>query len=488
VDYSGTERLETRMVAREKEIARLRQYYAQAASAVVPVMVLVTGDVGIGKSRLLLEYSRDLIASTSASHVVSVRGLAQMARVPFRLWRLIMLGFLGIRDDEAPAQARRKMERKIRRDWDERSSAATVDEVIFRIGTLIGLKPNLRTLKADPAEPPEEAQEKAFELTRRFFCSLSKKERLVLIVDDLHWADRETLALLSHIVRPGAEPLPVLIVAGARLSLLRDHPQWWRASHIVTLGPLPVSSEIVSSAYPDLKTMPRHLLVELATRAEGNPYFLEEIIKGLLKSGIAEDETPQDTINRLQKQIPESLRASLQARLDSLSREARTCALMASVVGRVFWVGALVAIARVNPGTGTLALMPENVMERLIQDGLRQLVRAELVFPRSGTKFSREQEFIFKNSYLREVAYGLIPKRSLGIYHRAAARWLSEHEDTAFKLMSAEHFENAADFFFASEQYAQAIDLAMNRGASAEAEAIRLRAQVAFDKTRKTAG
>ena len=123
----------------------------------------------------------------------------------------------------------------------------------------------------------------------------------------------------------------------------------------------------------------------------------------------------------------------------------------------------------------------------MIQDGLRQHVRAELVFPRSGTKFSREQEFIFRNAYLREVACGLIPKRSLGIYHRAAARWLSEHEDTAFKLMAAEHFENAAEFFFASAQYEQAIDLAVKRGASAEAEAIRWRAQLAFDKTRKTA-
>jgi len=486
IDYSSVDRLETRMVARDKELARLRRYYAQAENAVVPVMVLVTGDVGIGKSRLLLEYSRELIATTSDSRLVSVRGLAQTARVPFHLWRLVMLGFLGIREDETPAQARRRMEQKIRRAWEEPSSAATVAELIFRISTLIGLSPPPRGFQPDPAEAAEDARERTFELTRRFLCRISKKERPVLIVDDLHWADPETLAILSHVVRPGAEPLPMLILAGARLSLLRDHPQWWNASHIVTLGPLPISSEIVSNAYPDLKTMPRHLLVELATRADGNPYFLEEIIKGLLKSGIAENEAPQDTINRLQKQIPESLRASLQARLDSVSREARSCALMASVVGRVFWAGALVAIARVNPGTGTLARMPEGVMERLIQDGLRQLVRAELVFPRSGTKFSRDQEFIFKNSYLREVAYELIPKRGLGAYHRAAARWLSEHEDTAFKVMAAEHFESAGDYSLASEQYQQAIDLAARRGAFAEVEAIRLRAQVAFDKTRKS--
>jgi class 3 adenylate cyclase len=485
VDYESGERLETRMVGRDGELARLRRYYTQAENAVVPVMVLVTGEVGIGKSRLLLEFSKELIATTSDSRVVSVRGLAQMARVPFYLWRLVMLGLLGIREDESLAQARRKYMQKLKRTWGENTTSPSLDEAAFRVAGLIGLEAPPRTFKPNPAETPEEAQEKAFEQTRKLFCRLARRERLVLVADDLHWADRETLALLSHIVKPGAEPLPMLILAGSRLSLLRDYPQWWNASHIMTLAPLPISSELVASAYPDLETLPRHLLIELATRAEGNPYFLEEIVKGLLKSGISANEDPQATIDRLHKQIPESLRATLQARLDSLSREARTCALMASVVGRVFWVGALVAIARVNPGTGTLAMMPENVMERLIQDGLRQLVRAELVFPRSGTKFSREQEFIFKNSYLREVAYGLIPKRSLGLYHRAVARWMAQHDDGTFNVMAAEHFEQAEDFFFAAEQYQKAIDLANQRGAMAEAESIRLRAQASVDRTRQ---
>jgi predicted ATPase len=237
-----------------------------------------------------------------------------------------------------------------------------------------------------------------------------------------------------------------------------------------------------------LKTLPLPVLGELANRAEGNPFFLEEIVKGIIQAGIPDFKAePDGAILQLQSQIPESLRATLQARLDNLSREARSVALMAAVIGRVFWVGALKAVARVNTGTGTLTTMPELVMDRLIQDGLRQLVRSELAFPRAGTKFSDTQEYIFKNSYLRDVAYSMIPHRSRSIYHRAVARWLADHSDIAYKVMAAEHYEKAGVFFDAAEQYEQAIDIARTRGAQSEIESLKARAREARDAGRKAA-
>jgi hypothetical protein len=87
--------------------------------------------------------------------------------------------------------------------------------------------------------------------------------------------------------------------------------------------------------------------------------------------------------------------------------------------------------------------VPEPVIDRFIQDGLRQLVRAELAFPRSGSKFSDDQEYIFKNSYLRDVSYSLIPNRNRAQYHRAIAEWMRTKSDQVFTAMATEHETSA---------------------------------------------
>jgi predicted ATPase len=155
------------------------------------------------------------------------------------------------------------------------------------------------------------------------------------------------------------------------------------------------------------------------------------------------------TIEEIQEQlitkIPESLRGTLQARLDNLSREARAVALMASVVGRVFWVGSIIAQTKsaALPGIMPMKNAPNAVVERFIQDGLRQLVRAELAFPRQNSQFSEDQEYIFKNAFLRDVAYSLIPNRSRAQLHQIVAEWLEQHTDVTFKGMAEEHKRSA---------------------------------------------
>ena len=219
--------------------------------------------------------------------------------------------------------------------------------------------------------------------------------------------------------------------------------------------------------------MPQPVLSELATRADGNPYFLEEMVKGLVKGGVKEGEcSTEELLESLRLQMPESLRSTLQARLDALPREARAVALLASVVGRVFWVGAVIAAARIttSTGTGPLMAMPMTVIDRIVQDGLRRLVMAELAFPRANTRYSSGQEYIFKNSLLRDVAYGLIPNKYVKQYHLAVAHWLAERNDPDFKVMAAEHFEQAGALVEASSQYEQAAGAAQLRGATSEAK------------------
>jgi predicted ATPase len=102
-----------------------------------------------------------------------------------------------------------------------------------------------------------------------------------------------------------------------------------------------------------------------------------------------------------------------------------------------------------------------------------------MAFPRSGTQFSDRQEYIFKNSYLSEVAYGMIPLRSRTTFHKAAACWLAQFEGTIHKVMAAEHFEKAGEYILAAEQYEMALATANTRRTLGETENLTLRSQAA---------
>jgi class 3 adenylate cyclase len=480
ISYESLDKLETHMVGRDNEMSRLRIFFEQSLTSIIPTLILVTGEVGIGKSRLLMEFSQKLQVDYPTAQIVTTRALAQTSRVPYHIWRLILFRRFGLQEDAPNEQNRRAFEREIKLLWDERSSGTAAAEVVYVMGRLIGFdfQQDERILRH--ANTVEEEFDNITDLARELLYRLSLKGPLVILIDDLQWADKESLNLLYSLVKPGIEPLPIMILGGTRLILLKNYPQWWGASHITTLGPVAMNAAMVAKAYPDLKSLPDHILEELASRAEGNPYFMEEIVKGLVRSGLDEIKaTPDETISRIQSQIPESLRAMLQARLDNLTRESRTVALMASVVGRLFWVGALKVIARANTGTGTLTAMPEQVIDRLLQDGLRQLVRAEMAFPRAGSKYSDQQEYIFKNSYLRDVAYSMIPHRSRTTYHRAVAEWLSKFEGTSYKVMAAEHFEKSGEFSSAADQYEKALELANTRRSLGEIEILKSRTQAA---------
>ncbi len=437
VRYQSADSLVTNMVGRDDELEKMKFIYNHVFETEKPVMVLLIGDVGIGKSRLLMEFSNYLESLGDDIHILSTRGLAQALKVPFYLWRALLRNQFGIRDGDAAPVAAERWQQGIETVWEHNQPVSKV-EATQVLGEMIGLA-------GQPVAGPEQLQRICY-LTRELLRRIGKKKRLILILDDLQWADRESMQLLAYLLATETPPMQMLLIGAARPEFIQTQPQWHNQARVLMLNPLELSSEMVKQAYPDLKNLPDSVLREIALRAEGNPYFLEEIVKSLVKAGaLAEGASPEEMRARVLAQIPESLRATLQARLDSLSREARMVALLASVVGRVFWVGAVMAEARATtlPGANPTFSAPEAVIDRFIQDGLRQLVRAELAFPRSGSRFSQEQEYIFKNSYLRDVAYSLIPNRSRALYHKAVADWLRAKTDPALQSMAIEHEKNA---------------------------------------------
>lgn len=492
VRYGSLDSLETCMVGRDGELQQLGALFQQAMQSTVPVMALVTGEAGMGKSRLLMEFAGQMDASENGPLLVTARSLAQAAGVPFYLWKLIWHTLFMLRDDEPPQERRHRFLREVRRYWGQELGQASAVETAHLVGNLIGLEWPASTYVESFGSDLEALRARAYTLTHELLRRIVLYRPLLLVLDDLQWADRSSLDLLYSLFEPVAGALPVFILAGARPEWLRQQPRWANAATLLALEPLPADAATISAAYPALGSLSPAVLAELALRAEGNPYFLEEMVKTLLKSGAwpASERggfSEEELLAQLRAQMPESLRAMLQARLDGLSPEARSVALLASVVGRVFWVGAVIAAARcsVGSGTGLLGMAPLPVVERIVQDGLRQLTRAELAFPRANTTFSGDQEYIFKASLLREVAYSLIPNKHRTQYHLAVGRWLATRLDTDFKVMAAEHFELAGAFEEAAHQYEQAARPVQGRGAWGESQAMAARARELRERTQE---
>jgi predicted ATPase len=385
------------------------------------------------------------------------------------MWKTLWYSRFGCSDSDPPELTRANFLHGIQTLWGPHSGLDSSVEAAHVLGTMIGIDWLDSPFVASFGKDTEALTQRTYSVVRDLFCRICAKGPTILLLDDLQWAGAASLDMLSYLVTPQPDlpPLPLLIVCAVRPGLLRGHKDLNEIGEMINLQPMPISAEAVAKAFPTLVNVKPKTLLALATRADGNPYFLEEIVKSLLlaKVDLANDSKITDTLNR---QLPESLHAILQARLDALSPEARWVALLASVIGRTFWVTALLAEARQASTTGLLNF-DRSQLESKLNQGLAELVKNELAFSRAGSLFSGEQEYIFKHSLLRDVAYELVPHKYRRKYHMVVAHWLATHSGSDFLATVAEHLEKAGATDDSAKQYQQAAHYALARGASAEA-------------------
>jgi class 3 adenylate cyclase len=469
VRYRSLGGMETKMVGRETEMVQLTNLYRQSREASIPTLVLVRGEPGMGKSRLLMEFTSRLEIDVAGLTLLSTRGLAQTRGLPFFMWKSLWYNRFGMSENDPPDLARDRFTAGIQTLWGYPPGYNRAVETAHFIGRLTGLDWPDSPYLAVVAASANARVRHSFRATRELLCRLCATSPTVLLMDDLQWMDTGSIDLLRYLLEPGPEPLPLLILGGVRPGLLREQPDLLASvTEIIALKPLPVSARVIAEAYPSLRDVPAETLAKLAAQADGNPYFMEELAKNLGRS-LATGVIPP---------LPESLHTLLQARLDSLSPSARTVALLASVTGRAFWLGSVLATARQSAGTGLLTLTSDaEGTEQMVIDGLAELVKAELAFPRAGGLFAGELEYIFKHSLLRDVAYSLLPHKQRRHHHLAVAHWLMKYASPGFAAMVADHFEQAGQFAEAAQYYTDAAYYAQSRGADDEAERLLSRAR-----------
>jgi predicted ATPase/class 3 adenylate cyclase len=444
---------ESPLVGREQELAALSEALdglCEGRGAVVAI----TGEPGIGKSRLVGEAEERF-----RGRVLFLTGHAvpYTETIPYWPVRELLRSWLDLGVSDPEARARLELRAEL-----TRTLADDAEEAYPFLARTLGLalEPELDQRMRDFAS--DVVQHQTFDWLYQLVCALARERPLCLVLEDLHWSDEATLLLLDELL-PACEQSPVAFLLIHRSD--PDHPAWklvdrahrrFRRLFVeLDLEPLP-DVDALALAHADAGAeLPEELAELVAERTGGNPYFVKEAIRDLRERGALAQENGSAVLVR-DASIPAALQGVLQARLDRLDAEARELITTAAVVGRSF---GLPLLERLLPRTRLLPTLSELQWLQLV------------VEERGGPA----PEYRFRHGLVREAAYGtLVESRRRELHLRVGEALVEFHRDSPAEVygLLGHHFAEADEPARAVEYLLKAGDAA--RTAHAQDEAIEL--------------
>jgi class 3 adenylate cyclase/predicted ATPase len=429
------------MVGREHELAALTGVWDRVVADRQPHLVTVFGLPGVGKSRLALEFMTAV--REAGARVLLGRSLPYGESGAYGAFAQQVKRVVGVFDGDSTSAALEKLGQATK----VLLEGENVGEVAGHIAMMLGLPP-----EEGVAEDAAADRRMLFFSARRFVEALGNGQPTLLVFQDLHWADSSLLDLIEQL-SARVEKTPILFLALARPELQGRRPGWGAGVHAsvaLALEPLDEarSRELAtrllargSAAYP------QEAAREICEIGEGNPLFIEELV-----ASVAERSTP------VGGELPTSIRGIIAARLDAIPPPERSLLLDASVVGRIFWNGAL---AQLGSYDGQLPELLDSL------EG-RDLVRRE-----HASRFQGQQQFRFKHALIREVAYATLPRAKRREAHAAIAEFLEEmnaERDSPAAL--GHHWLEAGDRGRAADYFVVAAEKASRGWAKEEAVAL----------------
>ena len=404
----------TPLVSRERELGVVFDAFDRAVRDREPQLVTLVGVPGIGKSRLIAELFQRIEQAPELIWWRQGRALPYGSGVSFWAVGEMVKAQAGINENDAPDTAVEKLRESV---------AQTVDEhergwVRRHLETLVGL--------SDDAAPD---RQEAFAAWRRYLEGMAEQQPLVLVFEDLHWADEGLLDFVDHVAE-WATGVPLLVLASARPELLDRRPNWGGGKlNAVTLALSPLDdadAARVIAAVLDQAVLPAETQAALLEQAGGNPLYAEQFARLFLEHGDVE-----------QVGVPENVQGIIAARLDGLPEAEKLLLQDAAVLGKVFWSGGVAS----EDASATL-----HALER------KGFVRRERRSAVAG-----ETEYAFRHVLVREVAYGQVPREARAGKHVAAVEWIESlgRLDDHAELI-AHHYRSALDLLDAAGSQADA--------------------------------
>jgi class 3 adenylate cyclase/tetratricopeptide (TPR) repeat protein len=459
----GIEGVSTRMIGRDAELQALQAAHRRLFEQPGLAVVTVVAEAGIGKSRLLYEFEAWSEEHPESFFLFRGRATLQTGAQAFGLLRDIIAWRFQIFDDDSIASARSKLENGIAPLFLEDDGPEMAEAHAHLLGHLIGIdwkdSRHLRGILDDPRQIRNRAFHAAAQVFRR--VGARGGAPVVLQLEDLHWADAESLEFLQHLFEVDSD-VSMLVLSFARPTLFERVPGWPgppARQQRIDLQPLgrAASQKLAGELLKKLPEVPAALAGLLTGKAEGNPFYMEELVKMLIDQGAiltrsGDEDTWQINAERLQiTQVPSTLTGVLQARLDGLPTLEKQALQHASIVGAVFWDQALAAV------------------QAEAADQLPALVQRELTLPRADGQLDGLREFAFRHQLLHQVTYDTVLKRHKREGHALVAKWLASitlqgglRAGDVLGL-AAEHFELAGDTAQAANFHTRAAEQAGGR-------------------------
>jgi ABC-type oligopeptide transport system substrate-binding subunit/class 3 adenylate cyclase len=409
----GLEGVQARLIGRERELDAGRRAVAEVLAGTGGI-VLLTGEPGIGKTRLVAEL-RDVFEAGTPQHGralwIEGRCVSYGESMPYWPFRDLLRGWVGVLTDEPELRVRVALRRMLERLFGQRAT-----ELSPYLATLLGLTLEPEAARRLAELSPEALQYRTFEVVRQLISRLAEEGPVAVVLEDLHWSDPTSLQLLERLFAD-TEHAALLLVLTSRLE--RDHP-WWGVKETasrelphritdVTLEALSgdAGKELLHALVGD-RTLPPDVERRILEPAEGNPFFLEELIRSLVDAGaVTHDERGWRFVHDVPLEVPPTVEKVILARIDRLDPGARDALVAASVLGRQFGLPLLEAV------TGD----EEDAVRRSLLD----LMRLDLI--REGRRWP-EPEYRFKHALIQEAAYRTLITADRNRLHREAARWL----------------------------------------------------------------
>jgi class 3 adenylate cyclase/tetratricopeptide (TPR) repeat protein len=385
-------RLDSPLVGREDELSTLQRTFDRAVEERTCHLATVLGPAGVGKSRLIEEF----LAGLPDALILRGRCLPYGEGITFYPVVEVLKQAAGIADFEEADVAERKICELV--EGDDQASL-----ICARVGQLLGI--------TEAQAVPEET----LWAIRRFLEALAAARPLVVVFDDIHWGEATFLDLVEHLATWTRE-VPILVLCMARPELLDVRPDWAGGmANATTFRLEPLEDDHAERLVENLLGgfgIAESVRARILDSAEGNPLFVEQLVSMLIDDGllVRRDGMWTATEDFSDIPVPPTMSALMAARLDRLSSEERAVIQRASVVGKVFYRGAVAALSPEAERAG-------------VGRQLLSLVRKELVRPDTST-LPGEDAVRFRHLLIRDAAYDGIPKELRAALHERFADWL----------------------------------------------------------------
>lgn len=482
--------LHSPLVGRRTELDAIDEALGRAVASSAPQFVTIVGGAGVGKTRLVDEALAR--AEGRAERVRAFRAAARPGGASYGVVQRLLRARFSLSESSEPEMAREQLRSEVSSLLGDRRVA----EFLHFLGTYLDLSfPESPFLKAFE-DDPEQIGRMSRAVLRRFFEIDAHAWPLVLVLEDLHHASDDTLALVRTLIE-SMHDAPCLVILTARPELLQRRPDWFdhapstAARHLrIELAPLGAeeAAQLMLHLLDRTGDAPEALVEAAVDLAAGSPQLLEQMVRIYFEKGTLEvlpDGRWAAHLDRLEgADLPLSIDDAIAARIASLAPAERALLERAAVMGSVFWLGALVSIDRLERTPPSLWGGAEDVAAQA-RDLLQSLADRDYVLAMPDASIPGETEYAFKHNLERESLHRLLGASQRQRLHLAIAEWLdarlspraptSDFALAASEEMAelvAEHYEKGGAPRRAADFFVHAADRARERYANVKAAAL----------------